>query len=430
MELCIAYGLCKILDDNGIDWVLTNKKAYFVIETKEDFAYKDLILSTLSVDDMWSINSSLNRSEKEVRLNNLNEFLDKQENMEMIFNYYETLDDKFLKGSKSEGATYCGTCFYTKGIRGGLSPKAKNVNDFENQLSFLGFIVATTYCKTDYEVNIILFPKKIDRIQRPYNWTYSNKETGEIKHFTFFGKNSKSIVNAKIYLKTLIKFKSELMIGNYEKALYMQLSPTSKKPMADLNFEVPMLDISIDLCEILLMKIEYSKVSEDVKIITSEFLLNTKYNNFSKLIQIYAKKKELLEEKMIEELVRLQNHKVQEIYKNQSIRRVANGLKSLLRDKIGYDIQVLLLNCNTITDLSKVMRQISLLHWKYMKRPCINEEEIEEIINFADNNEAVRTIGDAILTYSSVYYKKKGTDIETEIEEIETNDMEESEDIE
>ena len=204
MELFIAYGLCRILRDNDIPWVLSNHQSYYLIETAEHFDDRELVLSPLEEEDLWNINSSL-RGEKERlgRIEKLNQYFDSEDNMERVFRYYETWDEKYLKGAKKEGATYCGTVYYTKGIRGNTTANSHKIYDFENQLSFLGSLSSTTYCLTDYEVNVVLVPKKTNQLRLPFVFSGRDKETGEIKRYTYFSNTTKSITNARIYLESI-----------------------------------------------------------------------------------------------------------------------------------------------------------------------------------------------------------------------------------
>ncbi|WP_027409656.1 hypothetical protein [Anoxybacteroides tepidamans] len=120
MELFIAYGLCRILKDNDIPWVLTNKPSYYLIETPEHFEYRELILSSLEEADLWNVNSSLNKAEQLKRLEALNQYFNSEENMERVFRYYETWDEKYLKGTKKRRSHLLWNCLLYEGDTGQL----------------------------------------------------------------------------------------------------------------------------------------------------------------------------------------------------------------------------------------------------------------------------------------------------------------------
>lgn len=407
MELFIAYGLCHILRDNDLQWELVNKKSYFLIEVENDFLPRDLVLNPLEEQDLWNVNSSLNRVEKARRLEAVNQYFDSEENMERVFNYYETLDEKYVKGTKKEGATYSGTVYYTKGVRGASSANSQKIIDFQNQLSFLGFVSVTTYCLTDYDVNAVLIPRRTSQLRLPFVFTGRDKETGEIKRHTYFSKTTKSIISARIYLQSVKEFQYESVIKDYEKVAFMQMAPTAKKPMADKVLYIPVEDISIELCDDLLKKLEFSNISDDVKYATAAWVLSMNEGNFFHYLKMCSKKNVLIEKDRLEELIALQNKRVQEIFNSESVKILGRGLNRLIRDKRGYEVQVALLNCHSIQVLTEIIRDINLLYYKNYKGYCLNENNILETIQFAETDKAVQVLANAILTYSTVYFEKK-----------------------
>lgn len=407
MELFIAYGLCRILKDNDITWTLTNNNSCFLIEVNKNFCYRDLILNPLEEQDLWNVNSSLNNTERMKRLESVNQYFDSEENMERIFSYYETLDKQYLKGVKKERATYCGTVFYTKGVRGGNAADSQNVTDFENKLSFLGFLNSATYCTTDFEINAVLVPRKTSQLRMPFVFSTTDKETGETKKYTYLSKTTKSIVNARIYLHSITKFLSESVIEEYEKVLFMQMAPTANKPMADKTFYTPIIGMSIDLCEDLLAKLEWSNISDDVKHAVADWVLHMNVNTFFYFLKMCSKKNVFIEKIKMEELIALQNQRVQEIFNSESVKLLGRGLNRLIREKRGYEIQVELLNCYNIQILTKIIRDINLLYYKNFSQYRLEEKNIIEIIGFADTDADVEIISNAILTYATVFFERK-----------------------
>ena len=59
--------------------------------------------------------------------------------------------------------------------------------------------------------------------------------------------------------------------------------------MADKSFSVSVLDLSIELCEELLTKVDYSIYKDDVKLATADYVLRPNYPNFSSMLKLYAK---------------------------------------------------------------------------------------------------------------------------------------------
>ncbi|WP_156936119.1 hypothetical protein [Anoxybacteroides tepidamans] len=187
----------------------------------------------------------------------------------------------------------------------------------------------------------------------------------------------------------------------------MQMAPTAKKPMADKVFVTPVVRLSIDLCEELLSKLERSTVSDDVKFAISEWVLTFNEHSFSHLIKTCSKKRESIEKGRMEELIALQNKRVQEIFNSESVKLVGRGLNRLIRDKKGYEIQVALLNCYNVRTLTRIIRDINLLYYKNYNQYRLEEKHIAEIIGFSETDKDVQIIGDAILTYSTVFFERK-----------------------
>ena len=138
-DICIVYGLCKILDDSMIDFKLKNLKSKIMIET-EDFEFDELIFNDLTVEECRNVNSSMNLSNQESELKLLNPCI--QENLINIFQYFNTLDEKYLtkQMDKKSDAIGVGTCYSTLGVRGSYTFKTLKVPEYIRHLSFLGWV--------------------------------------------------------------------------------------------------------------------------------------------------------------------------------------------------------------------------------------------------------------------------------------------------
>jgi hypothetical protein len=417
MELFIAYGLCRILEDNGIQWSLTNQQAYFLIETEEDFDYQDLILSTITLDDAWNFASIHNKNETLKRIHALNEFFDSAENMEKIFSFYEnpqnTMNEEKAKlvlgkSLSKENAIYSGTVYYTKGIRGKLTPKGHEVLELQSKLSLLGFLSTATYVATDHEINAVLIPKKTNELRIPFVFSSVNKETGEIKRRTNFGREPILIVNARLFVESLKKLKTESMIDSYSSILFMRLSPTGNKPMPDKTAMVPIIHASMELYEEWLKWLEWSIFPDEVKYALSAWLLEQTVPTFIQFLKVASKNQLKFKKEIIEEWVQLQPEKIQEIFKHDSIKALGRGLGRLLQEKKGFPMQVALLNCQTVDVFVKTVRDILISYKKEYEYSLLTDKQVEEIMELVSAyGDDINIISNAIVTYGATFFEKQ-----------------------
>jgi hypothetical protein len=417
MELFIAYGLCRILEDSFIPWTLTNKPSYFLIETEKDFNYRDLVLEEITEEDRWNLPSIYTGVEGLRRIEKLNEFFNSEENMEKIFSFYEdvqnAMDEKReskIWGGKpdKEGTTYSGTVYYTKGMRGKLSPGSHHVSAFRNQLAFLGFLSTATYVATDYEVNAVLIPKQTRELRFPFVFLTRDKETGEEKRKTRFGKQPITIVNARLYVESLKKLKTESMLDAYDSILFMKLSPTGNKPMPDKTNTVPLIHASTELYDEWLKWLEWSIFPDEFKYALSAWLLGQTVHAFIQCLKVASKNKIRFKKERLEEWVQLQPEKVQEIFKHNSIKELGRGLGRLVYDGKGFPMQVALLNCQTVDVFVKSVRDILLAYKKEYNYLLLTDKQLEELMELVSvYGDDIHIISNAIVAYGSTIFEKK-----------------------
>lgn len=415
MELFIAYGLCHILEENLIPWTLTNKKSYFLIETEIDFNYRDLIFPEITEEARRVLPSIHTGVEGLKRIEKLNEFFNSVDNMEKIFSFYEdvrnSMDEereKMIWGKKpdKERTTYSGTLYYTKGMRGKLSPGSHQISAFQNQLAFLGFISATNYIATDYEVNAVLIPKQTNELKKPYKSSV-DKETAEIKPI-YFGKKPITILNALLYAKCLRMLKTESMLDAYDSVLFMKLAPTGNKPMPDKATIVPIIHAPIELCEQWEKWLESKAIPDELKYALSAWLLEQTVPAFIQFIKVASKNKILFKKERIEEWIQLQPEKVQEIFKHNSIKELGRGLGRLVYDGKGFPMQVALLNCQTVDVFVKTVRDILLAYKKEYNYLLLTDKQLEELMELVSvYGEDIHIISNAIVAYGSTIFEKK-----------------------
>lgn len=425
MEISIANGLMYILKFNNHKCKLLNKKGAYLIEISEYIDYSSLVFPTFNIEDLHkNINSSYNLSETKKAFNTIFEIMKEKENMKALFKYYETLDEDVLNKEmkKKIKAVFLGTRTYGQGKTGlnkkNISPSS--ICQYERVPAMVGFSICSNYLRIDniIEINMILVPKETDDIVKPAFKTFVDKETGEIKNLTKLSKcNYKTINLSELYLLSLMKMKEEFIINNYEDIFFITLKPTSNKPLADKLEILPVLNFSDDLLKKLYEIITWSVFDLDIKFALSNYLIFQDFYHFLDMINVFGKNKNFyLRENLIKELIDLQIDKVKSLYNNESIKKLGYGLKRLINDDKGFNIQVQLFNMTDIIESSKIISEINFLYFRKYKKCLLNDKELKDILSEINTTNDIKALSSVLITYSSIFIPNK-KDNEEECEE-------------
>lgn len=422
-DICIVNGLCKILNDNNIDWELINNKSHYLLET-EDFNKEDLFFNELTNEDCWAVNSNLNGNEKKVSMEKCNKYF--TENIKDIF---KIVGNKEVLNKNSTKSISIGNVFFSGGLRASTRYKPLSISEIKRNLSFLGFCVSSNCAGKDnsFEINMILIPKRTNEIIRPFQFKYLNEETKEdiiIKS----NKNLNSCVEfmSVLYLETLIEY--EYIKDNYEKIIFTSYKKTASKtskPLADNTFSLQIRNWDLDFMKQLLMKINFSKSDYDVKDVTAKFVVNSSYNNFQKLIQIYSKKRILINENLKGDILNMYNDNMKLIFNNNTVKKIGRGLNTLLQDNRGFEILTKIYGIHNINVMSKFISKLCDEYKRQRKYSLLNEKELIEVIELIKSKQDLDFFKDAVLCYSRIFFTKKTNENKESIQ-IATQNAEES----
>lgn len=415
-DICVSYGICKILEDNEIDFELKDNKSMYSIYT-EEFNINDLEFQNINVEDIWNFSSSANLTEKKGYIDGnqgslgLNKFL--QDNLIDIFNYF--LTGEFKNGYKSTGSVSIGNCFYGYGIRANTNPKSLTISPIVKYLSMLGWIYGCSYCKTEKtcEITALLKPYNTDEVKKPFNFSYINKEMGEKKILVQIKDSSEINMMARLYLETLIKY--EMLSDEYSGIIFMRSILSGKKPLSDKTISVKIQNLSHQYLDDLLKKLTWSNMDDNIKDVTARYVLNLEsYNSFSKLIRIYSKyDNSKIDKKFKEEILNMYNKKIKDIYNSEVVNKLGDGFGRLLRDKKGFDIQVKLYSVANEKHLFRVIRTIIDMYSRnYISKSgnnasIINDEELLQLTQLINDKDDAKICADALLSIGKVFIIKK-----------------------
>lgn len=430
-DICEVNGLCKLLEINDIEYELIKLEEYYLIK-HEDFNYDEAEFFDIAEEDCYTCNSSLNKKEKLNSINGANDFLSK--NISLVLKYYAEHNDKLLKGMKKEGSLCIGSFFNTKSIRASTSPGSFKVHSLKRSTAFLGWITSTTYITNDdVEINAILIPKKTNRVLRPHEFTYTDKETNEIIKRVYFGKQSKKsdiIMLAEIYTNTTneyLLYRNSHNDVEIESIIFMMLTKAVQKPLPNRCFQLPIYNWSRDFYIKLGNILNYSFADYDVKDITARYILKPNLLNYHKLVQIYSKKEQLLEVKYKEDIINMYNNKVQKIHNNISVQKLGRGLSILLYNKKGFEILTRLYTVRTPESLAIRIREIEDTYARVKSYALLNNEEHLELVNLINTNKDAVICANAIISFGRVFYEKKADEKNEESKEnITTYELEDN----
>lgn len=421
-DICIAYGLCKLLKDNELQFELHNLKSRIVIET-EDFEFEDLDYTTLTIEECRNVNSSMTQANIQSELNSLNPFM--EENLIDIFQYFHTLDIRYLNKQmiKKADAIGVGNCYSTLGVRASQKEEKLKLPEYKRHLSFLGWVSGVSYIRNDnIEITSLLIPKNTDKIYNPFKFKNKNNET------IVYLKDEKEVwLVARQYLETLREY--NFIKENYKKIIFMQLTKAGKKPLADISFELPLYGWCSELIESFSKTLRYSTVEYNAKDITAKYIVKPNYINFSKLIKIYAKYNQKINSKFKEELLQMYSDRINDIYNNEIVIKLGAGLSKLFyyNDKASqkkrnmcYEIQVQLLNVSSKYNLQRAIKGLIFEYERVKNTQLLNQEELLSVINLIKDNKESKICADALLAHSKVFinFDKQENKIENIKEEI------------
>lgn len=419
-DICTLIGLCQLLEMNEISFSTKKLEEYYLI-SHETFNYEDAIYIPIEEKHCYTCNSSSNKTEKLKTINGVNNFFEK--NIGLTLQYFSTNNEKLLKGMKKQGSVCNGSFFNTKGIRASTSPGALTISSMKRSITFLGWINGTNYITNDdVEINAILIPKKADRILRPYEYKYLDKETNEMKIKTHCNKKEKKsdiIRISEIYVNTATEYLSYLEGSDgyeIESVLFMVLTKSAKKPLPNKYFKLPVYNWSIELYKKFSKILGMSYIDYDVREMTARFIFKPNLSNFHKLINIFSKKNQLLELKFKEDIISMYNNKVQEIHNNETVKRLGKGLNYLLYKKKGFEILIRLYTVRNLESLAIRIREIEDQYIRVTSNPVINNEELISLINLINTPKEAAICANAIISYARVFYAKKKDDSNNEVD--------------
>lgn len=402
-DICVAYGVCKILNDNDIEFRLKDNKSIYSIYT-EEFDIEDLEYYELDENNKyWNINSSTNFKEYTQKIPKVNQYL--EENLHSIF---KSLCGIEVFKSKSSSCSSIGNNYYTKSIKATTSPKATSQDDLIHNLSVVGWIYGCSYIKNKaIEITLIMKPNDTDEIKKPYNLSYVDKETGEIKILTYTPNSSESEMTARLYCETMVNY--NLLKEEYNEIIVMYSMLGGNKPLSHKTFSLKTYDnLTINFYNDMLKPITWSSVNYDVKAATSEYIINIeKYSYFSKLIRVYGKNNQLINIKFKEEILEMYNEIVKSIYNDEIVIKLGNGLNRLLYEKKGFNAQIKLYSVLNERHLQNTIMTLIDEYKRVFGFNLLNDEELNRIINKINNKQEAKICADAIIAYSKVFFTPK-----------------------
>lgn len=400
-DICVAYGVCKILNDNDIEFRLKDNKSMFSIYT-EEFELDELEYYDLEEENKpWNVSSYTNNGEYINKIIKLNKYM--EDNLIDIFNYL--LNRVELKSNKI-AYTNLGNGYCSKSLS---TPQGTTKGEaYKYYLSIIGWVYGCSYINNKkIETTLLLKPMDTNEIKKPYNITYIDKETGESKILTCVSGNSEINMIARLYCETMIKY--SLVNTEYSEVILINSKMTSKKPFSQKTFGLNIYNnFSIDFYKEMLKPITWSKIPIDVENATSNYILNIdKYNSFSNLIRVYAKNNSFIKNKLKKEMLEMYSETVKEIYNNESITKIGKCLNRLLRDNKGHNAQIRLHSVANEKHLQSALKMILDEYKRCYNSYGLNSEDLLDVINMTNSKNKAKICADAIIAYSKVFIVNK-----------------------
>lgn len=391
-DVCITYGLAYILEMNDINFNIKNMNSKYIVES--DFEIDNIDWEDITLEECNLINSTLSRANINSQLKNMNKYFSKS--LSRVLSYFVTLDDEYIKEDKNVSCIQAGTGYYTLGVRATNQAKSFNVKEHKRHLAFLGFVKSTSYIKnSNIEINSILIPRQTDEILRPYVFGKVNEETGEFQAWTSMGSLTDTELIARVYLETHKQY--AYLKRDYEKVVYMTFIPAGNKPLFGKTFDLFIKDWSSDLCYNLNFELYSRNATYDTKDALAKYINNDKYNNFNKVIKIYAKENKILDFKYKEELIGMYENKIQKIYHNEAVGKIARAFGRLSYDKTGYEVQAKLNSVANMLHLQDVIVSLGDIYLRKYNYTILTSNEFKEVIDLVETRKDAKVVANAIL---------------------------------
>lgn len=402
---------------NFVDYVLITQYNCYKIEYDEEMIDKDgLFFAELTKEDILKYGNINHTYSTEILKNdtninkintwfndNINTLLDDINNDEVI--------------NKKEESTICiGNHFYT------LSNSCIKVktSKIKRYLSFLGYYRYATLILIDkqYDLNFLIVPKigsKIRNIISPCAIQYEDKE-GNIKKANFYGKGSKYSVleiESLLILNTYIQCYQEKQ--NYEKILIMKykIGSATSKPITDKTTEINITNMSKMYYESCKNIIQYSR-DFDVRFNTSQYILNSSYNNYVHMMSTFNKASQKINIEIGDEIMNNYNDKIKNIYNDVVVNKISIALNRLVGQDKGYMALTKLYNVRNEKSIYDTILFIATTYHRHIinknnvnKPILLNNEEIDHITQIVNDKEDAKIIAQAIIFKGTCFYKIK-----------------------
>lgn len=391
-DVCITYGLAYILEMNDINFNIKNMNSKYIVES--DFEIDDIDWEDITLEECNLINSTLSRANINSQLKNMNKYFSKS--LSRVLSYFVTLDDEYIKEDKNVSCIQAGTGYYTLGVRATSQAKSFNVKEHKRHLAFLGFVKSTSYIKnSSIEINSILIPRQTDEILRPYVFGKVDEETGEFQAWTSMKKLTDTELIARVYLETHKQY--AYLKRDYEKVIYMTFIPAGNKPLFGKTFDLPIKNWSSDLCYGLNFELYSRNATYDTKDVLAKYINNDRYSNFNKVIKTYSKEGKILDFKYKEELISMYEDKIQQIYHNEAVNKLARAFGRLSYDKTGYEVQAKLNSVANMLHLQDVIVNLGDIYLRKYNYTILTSNEFKEVIDLVETRKDAKVVANAIL---------------------------------
>ena len=397
-DICVVNGLCKILQDNDIEYYLIAKKSHYLIQA-ENFNNDELCFCDIDISDANNIHKGYIKY-KERTIKELNEFFNSN-----INNVFNMIQDKKILSNKKEDCLLVGTHFYTKSFRIEKSNATLKTSEIIRNLAFFGHIYSTSMAENNnVQIISVLIPKnneKIINIIKPVVKKVQKKD-GTIINLTRLNDYKEVEVMATNYIQTVMEFFHHK--HQYKKVLMMVLDLTGNNVMANKTYSIDMPEYSYYTYESLNQILSYTK-NYNVRDITAKFIIFKRYDIFSKLLKTYAQSEQKIGNG--EEIINMYGEQVQKIFNNKSIKKIGGKLNYLLYKNKGFDILTKLYYVNNTKMLVNVIRHIVDNYKRYISHSAIDDVELQDIVNLIKTQSDAQICADAIISYARVFKKEE-----------------------
>ena len=398
-DISVVYGLAYLLESSGFDFVIKQMKSKYIIES--DFDIEDIEWHPLELEDLNMFPSTTNKSNKLAGIRKMNDFFGREGVLVALFNYYNTLDKDYLKKAKitsNPRVSSIGSQFYTLGVRGRAKEDNANRPIHIKKLSYLGFAKSVSLIKNDnLEINSIMIPRYAEEILKPFTFGYTDKEEGNYKTITMSGGTSETELLLNVILETNMKY--QYIRDDIEKIIIMTWTPAGNSPLANKTYDLKMKDWNLDTLYDLNRNLFRYRKDQMMLLTIANFVMDSNYNNFGKLIEQYAINNSMLQENHKKGMIGEMDKTIQNIYNNESIQKLGKGLNTLIyRQKGGYDSYSKLLSVANTSDLQLAILTLGQEYSKAYKYSLITQEELLGVIGLSNSSTLSKVVANAIIS--------------------------------